>query len=149
MGAAVGELFALDSNLYIGALRDPTARTWLDRFRVRAGPRLRLMAVVALELRAGARTDEQRGALQALIGAHDARGWLVAPGPNAYVEAGRVAADLAVRERFEASRAAASFTLDLLLAVSCRDAGITLVTNNAGDFARIARHVRGFRVTTP
>ncbi len=34
-----------------------------------------------------------------------------------------------------------AFGNDVLLAVACREAGITLVTDNEGDFERIGRHV--------
>jgi predicted nucleic acid-binding protein len=140
------ELFACDTNVYIRAQRDRGAREALDRFRFRAGPRVRLLSLVAMELRAGARTPEQRDDVAVFIDAHERRGFLVAPGTTAYVEAGRVLADLAIKDRFEVARAAAAFTLDVLIAVTCRELDATLVTWNHDDFARIARHLRRFRI---
>ncbi|MGH7637481.1 MAG: type II toxin-antitoxin system VapC family toxin [Gemmatimonadaceae bacterium] len=144
----MAELFAFDTNVYIRAQRELDAREALDRFRFRIGPRVRLLAVVAMELRAGARTAELRAGVTALVEAHASRGLYLIPGSAAYVEAGRVIADLAVRERFDVARAAPSFTLDVLIAAACREAGATLVTWNAGDFARIARHLRGLRLAS-
>jgi hypothetical protein len=37
---------------------------------------------------------------------------------------------------------------DALIAVSCREQGITLITNDA-DFKRLSPFVRGFRYTAP
>jgi predicted nucleic acid-binding protein len=35
-----------------------------------------------------------------------------------------------------------SFAMDILLAVSCREAGVILVTENTGDFESIQKHIR-------
>lgn len=144
----MAELFAFDTSVYIRAQRDRDAREALDRFRFRIGPRVRLLSVVAMELRAGARTTELRAAVTSLMEAHAVRGLYRAPGGAAYVEAGRVIADLAVKERFHVASAAPSFTLDALIAAACREAGATLVTWDLGDFARIARHLRGLRLAS-
>ncbi|MBA3888990.1 MAG: type II toxin-antitoxin system VapC family toxin [Gemmatimonadaceae bacterium] len=142
------EIFALDTNLYIGALRGDEVRQELGRFLGRVGPRMRLHAVVAMELRAGARTPAQRAAVVSLTAADISRDRVVTPSLDAYVQAGRVIADLAVKERFDAG-AAPSFANDVLIATACREVGVTLVTANHGDFTRIGRHLRGFRVAAP
>ena len=41
-----------------------------------------------------------------------------------------------------------SFTNDVVLAVSCRERGVTLITANKRDFARIRRFVAGFNFIT-
>ena len=142
------ELFAVDTNLYIGALRDPAVALALRRFLVHAGPRIRLHAVVVLELRAGARTLQHRAAVTALLSAYTRRERFVTPSFEAYEQAGRVIADLAEKERFDA-HATPSIVQDILLATSCREAGVTLVTANHADFTRIGRHLRGFRAVPP
>lgn len=142
------ELFALDTNLYIGALRDPDVRQELDRFLGRVGSRIRLHAVVAMELRAGARMPSQRAAVVSLTASDISRNRLLVPSFDAYEQAGRIIADLAVKERFDGG-AMPSFANDVVLATSCREAGVTLVTANHADFARIGRHLRGFRVAAP
>ena len=38
-----------------------------------------------------------------------------------------------------------SLVNDVLIATSCREARVRLVTENAGDFATLQRHLRGFR----
>lgn len=131
------------------------ARLALAEFLLRVGPCVRLLAVVAMELRAGARTRAQQTALTAqtalaaLIGAYTRRDLLVVPSAHAWDQAGRVLADLAVKERFDTVAAPASFPNDVLIATSCREVGATLVTENHADFARIRRHLRGLRISAP
>ncbi|GJG86265.1 hypothetical protein tb265_14460 [Gemmatimonadetes bacterium T265] len=142
-------LYALDANCYIHALRDAEERRRLNAFVARVDTRLRLHAVVHLELRAGARTAAQRAALDALVGTYAAREHVVTPDAAAFAEAGRVLADLAVKEHFAVADAPPSFRYAALLAASCREAGLTLVTRNHADFVRVGRHLRGFRVAAP
>ena len=52
--------YALDTNIYIGALRDRGAEAALLRFLERALPFTFLSSVVMQELAAGARTTAQR-----------------------------------------------------------------------------------------
>lgn len=143
----MADLYALDTNVYIRALRDPAARVRLKRFLLRAGHRVRLSAVVALELRAGARSPAQERAVEALLSPYARRERVVVPGFDAFAQAGRVVAALATRERM--TQPAPSFTNDVLLASSCRESGVVLVTENQGDFASIQRHLRGFHFATP
>jgi predicted nucleic acid-binding protein len=79
-----------------------------------------------------------------LLGVYDARGRVLVPSLGAYLEGGRVLAALHEREGIEISRAG-SLVNDVLLATSCREAGVRLVTENTNDFATIQRHLRGFR----
>ena len=141
--------YALDANCYVRALRNAEERLRLAAFVTRVDARLRLSAVVHLELVAGARTEPQRLALDALVGAFHRRDTVVVPGASAYAEAGRVLADLATKEPLAIADAPPSLRVDALLAASCREAGVTVVTENHADFARIARHLRGFRFVAP
>jgi predicted nucleic acid-binding protein len=131
------ETYALDTNIYISALRNAARMERVKRFRLRAASRMRLSAVVALELRAGARTEAQREALQEFTAQYAERGQVLVPSFDAYEHAGRVLAALGAT--------APSLVNDALLAASCRESGTTLVTENARDFAAIQRHLRGFR----
>lgn len=140
-------LLALDTNVYLHALRDPGALARLKRFMLRVGTRLRVSAVVAMELRAGARTPAQERDVEAMLSPYDRRGAVVVPTFNAFVQAGRVVAALATRERMEL--AAGSFGNDAILAASCREAEVTLITENQRDFSAIQRHLRGFRFSDP
>lgn len=62
--------------------------------------------------------------------------------PGRRVRFSQPPAALAARER---TTAAAPLTNDVILASSCREAGVTLVTGNPRDFAAIQRHLHGFR----
>jgi predicted nucleic acid-binding protein len=85
--------------------------------------------------------------VEALLSPYASRDRVVVPTFDAFTQAGRVVAVLASRERM--TQPSASFTNDALLAGSCRDAGVVLVTENHGDFAAIQRHLRGFRFSAP
>ena len=49
---------------------------------------------------------------------------------------------MAVDEGLDVSRVSKAFGNDVLLALSCREAGVVLVTDNDRDFERIRRRVR-------
>jgi predicted nucleic acid-binding protein len=59
-----------------------------------------------------------------------------------------VLAELVRRDGLELARASKALGNDILLALSCREAGLVLITDNQRDFVRIARIVR-FRFTSP
>lgn len=135
---------SLDSNVYIQSLRDMESRIRFKRLLLRAGVRLRVNAVVALELRAGARSPAGERAVEELIEPYAQRGRVIVPSFEAYVQAGRVLASLGMRDRVSTSP---SFTNDVVIASSCREADALLVTSNHRDFSIIQRHLRGFRFT--
>ena len=137
-------LYAIDTNLYVRALRNAEELSHLKRFLLRVGTRLRVAGVVALELRAGAKSDAQRVAVESLLAPYAERGRVITPSFEAFVEAGRVLAAMVERERLVLASAPPSLRYDVLLAASCREAGAILLTANHADFARIKRHLRGF-----
>jgi len=145
----VPDLFALDTSLYIRALRDAVALAELKAFRKRAGLRLVIAGVVAMELGAGALTEQHEFAVMDLLEPYAARGLVIAVSYESCRQAGRVLATLARQERIDLSRAPRSLTNDVLIAASCREVGVVLVTDNSRDFARIQRHLRGFRFVSP
>ena len=63
------------------------------------------------------------------------------PSAQAWEDSGDVLAQLAQRKGLDLSRLSKAFGSDVLLALSCREAGIVLVTDNERDFERIARIV--------
>jgi predicted nucleic acid-binding protein len=140
----VEELYALDANVYIRALRNRDRLTQLKRFLLRAGLRVRVNAVVALELQAGARTRPQERAVNDLLTSYVERERVIVPSFEAYAQGGRVLSALAVREGIDVSRAG-SLVNDVMIATSCREAGVKLVTENVEHFAAVQRHLRGFR----
>lgn len=141
------DVWALDTNVYIEALRNRAELMELKAFLRDAGGRVVVNAVVAMELHAGARTEEDVADLRALIGAYRERGLLLRPGLDAFLQAGRVLAALRLPTRVAAG--GTSIVADALLAASCREAGVVLVTRNAHDFVRIQRQLRGFRFVAP
>ena len=140
----MAELYALDTNVYIRALRVRDSMVALRGFLLRVGLRLRMNAVVAQELRAGAVTPAHEALVDDLLAAYSSRERVIVPSFVSHVEAGRVLAALHRSEGVEVSRAG-SLVNDVLLATSCREAGVCLVTENLSDFAAAQRHLRGFR----
>jgi predicted nucleic acid-binding protein len=143
------DLYVLDTNVYIGALRNREELQQLKQFLLRAGMRIRLDGIVAMELLAGAGSTEHVDAVKALLAPYNLREWTTAPAFAACIEAGRVLAELAFGKRGGRRAIAPSLVNDALLASSCRDAGAVLVTNNAADFTALQRHLRGFRFVAP
>jgi predicted nucleic acid-binding protein len=140
----VPQRIALDTNIYIQALRQPDRLAALKRFLRQGGVRVRLQAVVAVVLRAGARDDAQLAAVEQLVRPYAENDRIVVPSFEAFLQAGRVLAAIARRERMPLAEAPRSFTNDVLIATSCREADTVLITENARDFAAIQRHLRGF-----
>jgi len=113
----------LDTNLYMG---------WLNRGlypELMVGPGLvrYLAAVVAMELRIGARTLPARRALDKLLRAYHASRRIVVPSATLYDEAGRV-----LRKLHECGREIrrASLVNDVLIALCARSVGATLFTGD-------------------
>lgn len=141
--------YALDTNIYIDAFRDPDAEAALLRFLERALPFTFLSAVVMQELAAGARTPAQRRALErSVFQPFVRRGRLFAPLTAAFVRSGRLLAAVAAREGWPAVHDNPSLLNDALLAASCREAGITLVTQDS-DFDRFTPLMKGWRQVRP
>jgi len=144
----MADLYVLDTNVYVGALRNRDELQQLKQFLLRAGMRVRVDGIVAMELLAGAGSSEHVDAVKALLAPYMLRDWTTAPSFVACTEAGRVIAELAFGKRGRRT-IAPSLTNDALLAASCRDAGAALVTKNSADFTALQRHLRGFRFLAP
>jgi predicted nucleic acid-binding protein len=145
----VPDVFAIDTGVYIRALRDREQLAELKAFRKRLGLRLLIAGVVAMELDAGAVTDQHESAIDEMVQSYAMRDLVIPVSFEACRQAGRVLAALARHEHLELARAPRSFTNDVLIATSCREAGVVLVTENARDFTAIQRHLRGFRFVAP
>jgi predicted nucleic acid-binding protein len=63
---------------------------------------------------------------------------LVTPTFRAWKRSGEVVADLIARRRLSSGGVARPFLNDVLLATSCREEGLTLITSNTADFELIA-----------
>jgi predicted nucleic acid-binding protein len=141
---SASEALVLDANVYIRALRDRERLVQLKRFLLRIGLRVRVNAVVALELQAGARTSAHERAVSELLSSYLTRGRVIVPSFEAFAQGGRILAALAAREGVDIARAG-SLVNDVLIATSCREAQARLVTENVGHFSAVQRYLRGFR----
>src|SRR5207249_1401691 len=95
------------------------------------------------ELLAGARTVGDRRKLERhVLGVYARRARVVTPSTRAWQQSGIVLAELVRREGLELHRVSKAFGNDVLLALSCRETGLALITDNSRDFRRIARITR-------
>jgi predicted nucleic acid-binding protein len=135
--------YAIDSNLFIRAFRTDADRKALDDFLQAFAPFCVLPAIVAQELLAGVRTATEARLLDRyLVGRFARRNRLLAPSAASWVESGRVLRALVQAEGLELAKVSKAFGNDVLLALTCREHGLCLVTENTRDFARIRRHLR-------
>ena len=141
--------YVLDSNCYIDAAAEPVTLGALQRFTAWAAPGLYLSSVVAAELRAGVRSEEDREALESLVlGPFVRRSRVVTPSHAAWDALGLALAVLRRTDGLQLRQMSRSFALDILLAYSCRENGATLVTRNTRDMERIGK-VFAFAHVTP
>lgn len=141
--------YVLDANCYIDGSRDAEALGALARFTTWSAPRLFLSTVVAAELRAGTRSARDRKKLEdTVLGPFVRRGRLLTPSAAAWDALGLTLATLREREGLQLAELRRGFAFDILLAYSCRESGMVLVTANARDMARI-RRVFAFEYVAP
>jgi predicted nucleic acid-binding protein len=138
----VSRLYLIDSNVYIRAFRDATFGAALQVFHRENLSRLVVSAVVATELLVGAqKPDRERAVVRTLIEPFRARRRLITPSWSTWALAATIDRGIrrqaANRTRLEQR----SFMHDMLIAASAREIGATIITENAGDFALIGRHV--------
>jgi predicted nucleic acid-binding protein len=122
----------LDTNVYID---------WINRGlgeeRILGSGLIRyLSAIVVMELRAGARTRSGRAAVDQLVRAYASGGRLVSPPLAVFERAGSLLRRLKLAGREVRS---AAFVNDVLIALSARSIGATVVTSNVRDFEAIRR----------
>ena len=141
--------YAIDSNLFIRAFRTDADRKALDDFLQAFAPFCVLPAIVAQELLAGVRTAAEARLLDSQLLARFARrNRVLAPSADSWLASGRVLRALVQAEGLELAKVSKAFGNDVLLALTCREHGLFLVTENTRDFVRIRRHVR-FDFTQP
>lgn len=141
--------YVLDTNCFVDAARDAVAAVAFEAFCARAAPGLFLSAVVAAELRAGARTTRARQVLERqVLGPYVRRGRVLTPTAAAWEALGTALSTLTEREGLDLRQMPRSFLFDILIAYSCRETGAVLISGNQRDMARIAR-VFPFEFTAP
>jgi predicted nucleic acid-binding protein len=141
--------YVLDTNLYIGAIRYPVKDQALQGFLERNAPMTYMSAVVMQELRAGAVADAQARVLQdGIFNAFERRGRVAGPSVTAFKECGRILAALFRQDGVPYVERPRALVNDILIAVTCRENGFTLLTED-GDFKMIRAHLRGFAHLPP
>ena len=95
-----------------------------------------LSAVVLMELRAGAFAVRDRRLVQRVESAFARAGRILLPSRRVFVEAGDVLRRLQARRGFHLA-ASHSIVNDVLIALSARSIGATVVTQNAGHYRAI------------
>jgi predicted nucleic acid-binding protein len=141
--------YTLDTNIFIDGFRNEEAQAEVFAFLSRALPFTYLSAVVMQELAAGSRTAEAaRDVQRGIFDPFERRQRVFAPSSAAFAASGRVLALVAAREGWQLLDEKPSLLNDALIAASCREQGITLITRD-GDFKRLAPFVKGFRHAAP
>jgi predicted nucleic acid-binding protein len=141
--------YAFDTNIFIDGFRNEEAHAEIFEFLNRALPFTYLSAVVMQELAAGARTPQAARRLQqGVFEPFERRRRVFAPSSAAFAKSGRALAALAAQEGWQLLDEKPCLLNDTLIAVSCREWGVTLITKDA-DFKRLSPFVRGFRHATP
>lgn len=140
--------YTVDTNIFIHATRNAEFREELIRFHATYAPFEVLSAVVAQELLAGVTGTAAKVIQHSVLGPFERRGRVIVPSYAAWKETGVVVSALIARGTARWPEVSRSFVNDILLAMSCREAGVVLVTENVKDFERIA-DVRPFAFTMP
>lgn len=132
--------YVLDTNLYIRAFRGVEAADELRRFAAAVSPVLYLSSVVMHEVLVGASGPEKMQEIQRhLVKPFRRTQRVVTPTASAWRAAADAIAMLAWEDGLDRRTLPRSFVNDALIAASCREDGLTLVTENGRDFARIRR----------
>lgn len=141
--------YALDTNIFIDGFRSEETQAEVFAFLKQALPFTYLSAVVMQELATGARTaDAARNLQRGIFDPFERRRRVFAPTSAAFVDSGRALAAVASQEGWQLLDENPSLLNDALIATSCREQGITLITSDA-DFKRLAPFVKGFRYSAP
>jgi predicted nucleic acid-binding protein len=134
--------YVVDTQLFINAFHDRAAREALENFHHGFAPFEHLSMVVAQELLAGVSQAADRKALDRhLLSVFERASRVITPSAGAWHRSGDVLAAMVKQEGLELARVSKAFANDILLAISCREAGCILITENVRDFSRIRRFI--------
>jgi predicted nucleic acid-binding protein len=128
-----------DTNVYVAALREGVNGAAFARILQRA-PRTYLASVVSAELRAGATDQTGRRAVGELVDQFDRLGRIVTPDARSWNLAGDVLGEIRRREPGLRARIASLWN-DALIALSARQIGASIITDNVKDFELLRRSV--------
>ena len=141
-------MWILDSNVYIRAFNDPDFGAELTRFHAAHLPRIVLSAVVVFELLAASRNaSAERRLRKGLLQPYQSRGRVHVPNHSTWEMAAHL--DQRLRKRRAAGKLAErTLASDLLLAASACQLGAVIVSEDRGDFAKLA-HLLGIERAAP
>jgi predicted nucleic acid-binding protein len=143
MGQVMAARFVFDTSVDITVLRDENfAREFRPRY-MRDIPRTHFSSVVIQELIAGARTFRHRRQAASLYEPFERAGRIVTPSHHVWTEAGAVVVSLAETAPPWRDKLSRGLLTDILIALSGRSLGATVVTRNGEDF-RLIRQFRPF-----
>ena len=141
--------YALDTNVFIEASRDASEKAAMVAFLQVSAPFTFLSAVVMQELAVGARTTEQARQLDETVFAPFTRcDRVFAPSRDAFFRSGKLLASVANHEGWTAARENPSLLNDALIAASCRERGITLITHDT-DYRRFRPFLTQWTAVAP
>jgi predicted nucleic acid-binding protein len=131
--------YLLDTNVYIRAWRNPAVQgVELERFGERHMAVMHLSSVVFHELLGGATAPAMaRDLVGSLARPFVRTKRVVVPSHGAWTQAAEVIAELSWHDGLDRGNLPPGFANDILIAASCRENGLTLITENARDFRRI------------
>jgi predicted nucleic acid-binding protein len=144
MAVSVTGKVLLDTNVFIDYLRADLYADWV--FGGVSNTIRFLSSVVLMELRLGADTSRRRRAVDRIQAAFPT-GRLIVPLPILFDHAGRLFRALHGDGSGLDNRLGA--VNDLLIALTARQMGATVVTSNIEDFKRIAPHVSRLTIVAP
>jgi len=134
----------IDTNVFIDYLRTGTHEQWVDG---QVGTTVRyLSSVVLMELRLGADTLPRRRMVDQFRAYFPDRR-VVAPAPASFDRAGAIFRALFSPGGEPTDRLGP--LNDILIALTARQIGATVISSNAQDFERIAEHLPGLAVLNP
>jgi len=134
----------LDTNVFVDYLRQGRHAEWVFG---RVGEVFRfLSSIVLMELRLGADTPRRKRAVDRIRAAFPS-GRLVTPAHEQFDQAGQVFRSLYGDGSAFADRLGP--INDLLIALTARQIGATVITSNVEEFRRIAQHVPGLAIVAP
>jgi len=128
---------ALDTNLYVRAFRDPAGERELRAFQEKHAPHMYMSSVVLHELEVGGSTTPVVRWVQGTARPFTKLHRTITPTHVAWRTAGSAIARLALEGRLDRRTMPRSLVNDFLIAATCRENGVTLVTDNGDDFELI------------
>ena len=134
--------YVLDTNLYIGAYRSADGAEELEKYIRDFTPSTYVSSIVLHELLVGASTEAKAQEVREyLLGPLIRAGRVITPSHSAWDRAGFAVSAMAKGESRDLRTLPKSLMNDVLLAASCRESGVTLVTDNVADFRVIEKYL--------